>query len=366
MRQGLWAVIVIALVHSAAALVGASLRAPTPTPLMPAASGALETLGVQFHRVGASRFLPVYGELLAALDPDTTVQVVVADDEDEAMFMAAWEDWFPDGDGPALRFAHTDRPITSWMRDRLAVLRDADDTILLAPRRPMEGPRTRSHDWTVPWTLGDALDLTVRVPDFHFEGGDLIADDERIYIAAPLLGRNPSMTSAEVVAAVEVATGMDALLLDGRVPNHHIGMFVTPLGDGRVAVGDPDLALSVWDPGEAPMVGGLPLPLDRSEARLERFRNVIDQLEDAGVEVVRLPLLPATQDYVFLSYNNVMLETRDDGALHVYLPIYGVPLDDAAIDVWTQQGAVVHPIDVTSIFRLGGSVRCLTAPIARR
>jgi len=365
MRQGLWAVIAISLVHAAAALVGASLRAPAAAPLMPAAGGPLETLAIQFHRQGAARFLPVFGALLSELDPGTTVQVVVSDDEDEAMFMGAWEDWFPSGDGPPLVFAQTDRTITSWMRDRLSVLDTGGEPVLLAPRRPMDGARARAHDWTVPWTLGEALDLTVWVPDFHFEGGDLIADGERIYVAAPLLRRNPGMSADEVVSAVEVATGMDVLLLDGHVPDHHIGMFVTPLGDGRVAVGDPDLALSAWSPAETPTVGGLPLVLDRSEERLECFRNVITQLEDAGVEVVRLPLLPAADPYVFLSYNNVMLETREDGALHVYLPVYGVPLDDTAIDVWTQQGAVVHPIDVTSVFRLGGSVRCLTAPIVR-
>ena len=27
------------------------------------------------------------------------------------------------------------------------------------------------------------------------------------------------------------------------VPNHHIGMYLTPLGNGRLAVADPDLGL---------------------------------------------------------------------------------------------------------------------------
>jgi len=48
------------------------------------------------------------------------------------------------------------------------------------------------------------------------------------------------------------------------------------------------------------------------------------------------------------------------------MPIYGVPaLDGRATNVYESLGAVVHPIDVSRLFRLGGSVRCLVAPLRR-
>jgi hypothetical protein len=67
-----------------------------------------------------------------------------------------------------------------------------------------------------------------------------------------------------------------------------------------------------------------------------------------------------------LSYNNAVLEHRSDGRMHVLMPSYGVGrLDAAATDAWEATGAVVHPIDVRSVFELGGSVRCLSAPLQR-
>ena len=82
--------------------------------------------------------------------------------------------------------------------------------------------------------------------------------------------------------------------------------------------------------------------------------------------VVRVPLLPGRQPYAFLSYNNVLLEVRSDGRLHALVPTYDVPaLDEAARAAWEAANVVVHPIDVSGVFRMGGSVRCLSAPLQR-
>ena len=109
---------------------------------------------------------------------------------------------------------------------------------------------------------------------------------------------------------------------------------------------------------------GVAVPVDRSEARVARFRQVRLDLEAQGFEVVPVPIVPSTERYVMFSYNNALLERRD--ALRVYMPSYGVPaLDDAATRAWTDVGAVVRPIDVGGVFRMGGSVRCLTAPVRR-
>ncbi|TNE84561.1 MAG: hypothetical protein EP330_29170 [Deltaproteobacteria bacterium] len=338
--------------------------APT-TSLMPAADGAITDLAIQFHRVEQDRFLPVYEDLLSALAPGTRVHVVVADDEDESRFRAAVATWNTD---VSLEFARTDAPITSWMRDRLAVLPTAEDTVLLAPAAPMTGPEARVHDWLVPWTLGAHLGDAARVQQarYRFDGGDLIADETRVYVASPLFARNPDLPAASLVAMLEEDLGREVLVLD-RAPNHHIGMFVTPLGEGRVAVGDPTLARDLLGDADTAglVVGGRPVGRAPTEL-LASLDHIADQLEDVGLDVVRLPLLPTDQQWAWLSYNNVLAETRDDG-LHVYMPVYGVDaLDAAATAIWRTEGATVHAIEVGKLFRLGGSVRCLTAPIARR
>lgn len=363
--------LLLSLAHLA---VGAARRCgdePTPPALMPAGGGAIVELAIQFHRPGHELFLPVFAEVLGALSPGTTVHVVVADAEDERLFEAARRRWFPRGGGPRVRYAHAGRPITSWMRDRLAVL-ESDPPILLAPDAPMPGDPARVNDWWVPWTLREHLgDATLRRTRYVFEGGDLIGDARSVYVATPLFERNRGVDPEGLAAALSADLGRPVVRLGttGPVPDHHVGMFLTPLGDGRVAWGDPDAALRAlgWSEGEAraPVVGGERFAIDLSPERLERFRRVGRELEAAGVETVALPLLPGAIGRAFLSYDNVLLDRREDGD-HVLLPVYGVrTLDEAAISAWRALGYVVHPIDVAMIFRLGGSVRCLVAPLRR-
>jgi len=380
-RRFLWGVWILGGLYLVFAL-GAVVLTPEPPeagPLMPASGGPITDLGIQFHRTGAERFLPVFGALLGALDPETTVHVVVGDEADHNRFEEARTGWFAEGEGPRVVYASAGQPITSWMRDRLGVLDPGPSggpAVLLAPAAPMTGPEARAHDWIVPWTLGEHLGTRamVRATEYRFDGGDLIADEERVYVATPLFGRNPGVAPDALVARLERDLGRPVLRLGSEahsVPDHHIGMFLTPLGDGRVAVGDPDLALAALAevgmerPAMLP-VGGEPLTLDLDPGRLDRFRRVAEELRAAGLEVVPIPILPSRSPYVFLSYNNVLVERRADGRLHVYLPVYGVDvLDDAAIRAWEEAGAVVHPIGVEGLFRLGGSVRCLVAPLAR-
>ena len=50
----------------------------------------------------------------------------------------------------------------------------------------------------------------------------------------------------------------------------------------------------------------------------------------------------------------------------VYLPTYAQPaLDDAAHAFYESQGFEVHPIDVSPIYRLNGSLGCLVNVLAR-
>lgn len=368
LQRGLQITAALLAVQLAATSFLACQRAEEPV-LMPAAGGALTDLGIQFSRVDGQRFLAVYEQLFAALDPDTRVHVVVGDASDREAFEAARRSWAA---APEVTYTLADRPITSWMRDRLAVLGGSEHSpTLLAPPSPMAGPEARANDWWVPWVVADSDALpggaTVRTSSFQFEGGDLISDGEHVFVAPPLWARNPDLDRDEVLARVAAETGLEVVPigLHDPVPDHHIGMFLTPLGQGRVAVADADLGLAAIGEADSLVVGGEPLAIDRSAERRARFRQVATDLERAGFEVVPLPIVPAQQRYVMLSSNNALLEHRQ-GALHVYMPAYDVDaLDRAATQAWTDAGAVVHPIDVTTVFRLGGSVRCLTAPLGR-
>jgi hypothetical protein len=208
---------------------------------------------------------------------------------------------------------------------------------------------------------------------YRFEGGDLIADRTRGYYATPLVARNAGVDPSALAARLQGDCGRPLLRLGatGAVPDHHLCMVMTPLGRGRVAVGDPDLALAALraagalGPGDTVATGGGRVALDLRPETLARFRRLADELRAAGCRVVPVPLLPTREHYVYLGYNNVLAETRADG-LHVLMPTLGVPaLDGAAARAWTALGATVHPIDCGAIFRLGGTVRCLCEPLAR-
>jgi len=341
---------------------------------MVAAGGPIQELAIQFHRTGAELFASVYRQLFAAMDEGTQVHVIVSDEADRVLFERLRRAWLrEDGHGPGVRYVIVGRPITSWARDRLAVLDPGADGALtiLAPPAPMTGVEARANDWLVPWALseylGDAASLERAI--FRFEGGDLIADADHVYVATPLFERNPDVSAERVLAQLQITLGRPILRI-GREghpsPSHHIGMFVTPLGEGVVLYGDPEMGLALLRDRDALMVAGAPLVIDRTAEARAPFAEVRDALTAAGLRTVALPLLVSDQAHVWLSYNNVFMERRRDGRLHVYMPTYDLPeFDLAARQVYESLGAVVHPIDVSHLFRLGGTVRCLVAPLRR-
>jgi N-dimethylarginine dimethylaminohydrolase len=346
--------------------------------IVTAAGGSLDELAIQFHRgTGGDAFLAVYAQMFAAMTPDTTVWVVVTDGEDEALFEAARRTWPP---GPEVRYVRVGKPITNWARDRMAVLADDEGgAILVAPPAAHRGATARANDSEVPWALRRALGERGRVvkAPFAFEGGDLIADDAHVYAATPLFARNPTSSVGALTKQIGALTGRTLVSLgDARhpAPDHHVGMFVTPVGDGVVAYADPALGSAILFGQEPPQTsdssrfvsaGGARYAIDESYDTRARFARVESDLRAAGVTVVALPVIPTTTPYVWIGYDNVLMDRREDG-LHVLMPVYGIEaLDDHAADLYRGLGAEVHPIDVREIFHLGGTVRCLAAVLVR-
>lgn len=72
------------------------------------------------------------------------------------------------------------------------------------------------------------------------------------------------------------------------------------------------------------------------------------------------------RNYPFLTYNNVLTETRS-GQKIVYLPQYGLAiLDQQACEVWSRLGFKVVPVyGVTTSAMYGGSLRCCTKVLLR-
>jgi len=316
----------------------------------------------------AEEILPVYRDLLAALAEDTRVLVAVEarTHADELARRLA------DGGGArALRPIVVGRAITAWSRDRFATARRGGRPLLLVPPQRVSPVPGRANDWIVPWALSAALNGAVEVAQapFDFDGGDVVSDERRVYATAVLLERNRGTAfgrAAVARPALAALTGLEPVLVGAsaaQVPPHHVCMVLTPIGGGRVLVGDPSMAREVLAASGAALPAGV--EPDWSAATQARFDLVAGALARAGVEVSRLPLVPTREELVYLSYNNVLVDDRADGR-HVLLPRYGVAaLDEAAAAAWRGLGFEVHPIDASRVFRHGGAVRCLVAAVER-
>jgi len=326
--------------------------------------GSLETVVVHHDREFLDSSFDTLLDLASSLDPDTEMVIVVEQtaEADELIAALAAAGLSP---GPRFRTVATGYPITPWAKDRFGTLRRGRHPVRAVPPARTRVTGARGNDDRVPDLLCGHLEgLKCEPLPFFFEGGDLLADEVYVYVNANLLARSPG-PRAETVVAIERVSGREAILLgddSGDVPDHHVGMFVTPLGDGVVAVGDPGLGEELLR-DHGPVETGF--TIDRDPAARQRFHRVADDLAAAGLTVVRVPLLLTDQPRVYVSYNNALLEQRE-GRRTVYMPVYGLqPLDEAAAAIFEEQGWEVRPIRVGSLYQHTGSLRCIVGVAER-
>lgn len=330
--------------------------------------GSLQELVMHFDPGIEGDAAPTYRDLLRALAPTVRIRVAVAERAHFRRFVELLHRWgIPNTE--RFRRVVTGRTITTWSRDRYSLLRQGDRRIMLVPPRPVDGHAARQNDWLVPFAVARAAgpDVTVRRADLIFEGGDLTATRRHVFATPLLLARNVGGTlgdPARLVRWLRKNTGREPVLLGrdpSEVPGHHIGMFVTPLVDRTVLVGDVEAGLRLLPPGIR-----LSLPVDRSPETLRKFQSIAARLIDKGFSVRPVPLVPLSDGLTYVTYNNALLERRSDGRLHAYVPQFGIPaLDRAGLAAYATQGFVTHPIDVSRIYRHNGTVRCLVNVLRR-
>ncbi len=221
----------------------------------------------------------------------------------------------------------------------------------------------------MPGILAAALPgLECRSLPFFFDGGDLLADSDNVFVAANFLARNqPSNANdrSRILSLIEAEFKRNVVPIGDHisdVPNHHIGMFLTPLGNNTLAVGDPDLGLRLWQDNN-----NIKSAIDvlSDEESLVPFRNVARILEEKGFRVIRIPLLLTSQPQAYVSYNNAIVEYTSNSK-RIFMPTYGIPpLDKAAGGYFESEGWRVIPVRVKKVYRHTGSLRCLVGIIRR-
>ncbi len=340
-------------------VLGIGLAKPTPSRhrLVPEdASGHLRRIAIHYVPSMDNRVLSVWRELFAKLPTDVEVAVVVDREQDFQRFTTKMQ-----AAGISRQFAPAvvGHSITTWSRDRLAAL---DGDRVLAPPRTSVGSGPRAGDWDAPFALArDIYDGKPAVSEFVFEGGDLAASKSLLFADANLIGRNlgrGDASRARLEATLRNTFSQGIVWLGdmpGDVPEHHIMMYMVPLDDRRMLVGDVmrGQELAPW------------LPKDSIEKQAARFDRVAAELTDRGFEVTRVPVvvLPGAGSYV--TYTNALFD-RDALGPIVYLPTYRMPaLDAAAAELYTSLGYRVIPIDVSTMYTMNGSLGCLVNVLAR-
>jgi len=331
--------------------------------IAPDNEGALTQVVIHFTSGPLTRFQETYVDLLSSFSPDSEKVVVCRDAREWERFLEFYAT-FNNGAAPDEHYRPvlTNKEITPWARDRYQLAKLFGDRVLMAPLPETISSEYRENEFAVPELLVDAFSLKLHRPSFRFDGGDFTASRTVLYAGAGLLRKNNSNrygVAAELRRELEILTGMKVVLLgeQGTMPEHHIGMFITPLDDQTVMVADPFLARMISDE--------LPADSDFSDTRLASFQNLARCLQREGLRAISLPLVPLTDRTSYITYNNVLMEERD-GERIVYLPVYGLlELDTAAREIYEREGFTVQPVRVGKIFRLGGSVRCLVNVLAR-
>ncbi len=327
----------------------------------------------------------VWKQLFAVLPARVDVQVEVAQARDFDRLIAALR---------AAGTPHLERfhpvvvgvPITTWSRDRYAALVDvAGDGSILAPPR-VETPFVgRAGDASSPAAISRALyHREPRTANIVFEGGDLAATPRFVFADVNLQARNVGRGAADRATIERELRGDFAQELIwlgdevGEVPRHHIMMYMVPLDDRTIAVGDvragvallgadTTLALDQAAPPFGGAEGRAQVPaLDDVDVQAARFDRAAALLAARGFEIARVPVLVLKGGGSFVTYTNALFDRTADGRRVVYLPTYSQPaLDEAAAAFYRARGFEVHPIDVTPIYGLNGSLGCLVNVLAR-
>lgn len=325
------------------------------------ASAPLSRIAIHYAPSADQVALPTWRQLFAALPPSVEVDVEVARQADFDRFLHVV------GAAHAERFhpVVVGTTITTWSRDRYAAL--VDDTghgAILAPPRLESPTPARAGDARSPYAISQALyHRDPNVADIAFEGGDLAATPSLVFADVNLIARNVGHGDADRATIIhEIHARMaqrlvflgDAL---GDVPRHHIMMYMMPIDDHTVAVGDIREGVR--------LLGDTPLPLDDIDTEAARFDRAAAALAKAGFRVLRVPALVRAGAGSYVTYTNALFDRRGDQRI-IYMPTYDLPaLDAAGQAFWEAQGFEVHPIDVSAIYHLNGSLGCLVNVLAR-
>ncbi len=336
---------------------GRSNPGPQTGPILSECDGTIHSIVIQYV-AGADFAADIYCQLISSLPADVRVYVAcpAQSDFDELSRIVG-------GSATRLHPIFTGHEMTAWSRDRWIALRplDGHGPVTLAAPWAEAGAEIwpqRRGDQRIAGDLARVLSPAVQSEQtgLYFDGGDLLADSQNVFVTPGLIRRNlqkTARTREELCRVIESVTHRHAILLDDA-PDHHAGMFMMAAGDNRIVVGDPSLARPLLSPIDLP--GGPDFSLETQR----RFDSVAQAAISAGYRVTRIPCVPSADGKTYVTPLNGIIDQRN-GVRTIYLPQYQNQgrLNAAARATWESLGFNVVPIDVTGTFRYFGTLHCL-------
>lgn len=398
---------------AATALTLPGIALPGTQRLLPDVGPPIErvVVAVNSARRSALRNAPLVAGIVNGLPARTKVIILANDPEAFVVLSNPWPE--------RIRFVTLPyaNPLTIWTQDPFLVLQDEDGVVTLLASREFG----RADDRLMAAALAEEAGYRIRTSELHFEGGNIVADRESVFIGANTIRHNAAeleISELEVAVQFEQELGRRVVVI-GPVPQPvaHIDMVLTPIGSGEVVLADPAEGARIvaaalaadpasvaeferncetrffGDPAITELAGKdrrtiSPPQLDGRAAEMAQVSRSIAPVFDGiaaalvryGYRVHRVPFLfggpestgvAAGEDsmragFPMLTYNNVLLE-EEDGRRTVYLPRYGwQAMDDAARAAWEALGFATRQIDgLETSAMYGGALRCAVKVLER-
>lgn len=350
-------------------------------------SGEIEELVLQCPSSFELEVLPTYKSFLKQIESDTIVHIVCENAPQVEWIRIILESWRVENI-ERFRVTNVNREITVWARDRFVVKSTKDNLrkrIVVLPPLSSADSNAQVNDRKVPEIIARANGECIESRELalFFEGGNIVTSDKYLFTGYSTVMDSKLPSENEVVNLLESEFGKKVIVIgavDTYKSQDHIDMYLTPISDEVVLLGDPlfaeELLADIWGeykkerPQFAWEWGVEKNVRDKrlfapTENVLRFYEQAKKQLEYSGFKVERIPVVHDEHGCA-ITYNNVLMEIRN-GKRIVYMPVYGIEkLDAVATGKFRSLGFEVRPIDVSGIYRFGGTLRCITNVLARR
>ena len=376
--------------------------------------GAIQHLFIHFADYD---IIPTLYSLLQALPHTTRLSMAVRKGKRADLLRKLVESW-KIAEPQRFNYLELTQPMNFWVRDDFVV---ASGNRLIVPQRHTHQGLPES---LVEITKNEKLSSVYST--LKFDGGNVVVGDNVVFVGYNLILENisPALPTEKALYKSMVQLFGKPVIAVGSpeapVPHEHIDMFITPLHDGSLLVGDPKMAVDILDkqPGLMHQAYGkvyfdettTPLQADIKQAlfstddfvsrlngdllvanasseepeeeltlpmlyaknalpsTIRSFDRIVTDLRNKGFKKIRrIPILinRNIDQGPFITYNNMLLDDVA-GKKIAYLPRYNLaPLDQAAKQVMEKAGYEVRPIDVQNIAFYDGTLRCITQVLNR-